>query len=96
MMADHFIDDEPQEFFCKIGIELCVFGELTEPGNLGGLAARIAGGKSCVSFVAPHRLCDLEPFGEHEDQRGVDIVDAVTILVQLRIGHAGLPPLHLP
>jgi hypothetical protein len=96
MMADHFVDDEAQELLGKIGVELGVFREFAQARNLLFLAARIGGRQTIFGFVTPHRLRHLEPFRQHEDQRGVDIVDAVAILVQLRIGHAGLPRLHLP
>ena len=96
MMPDHFIDDEAQELLGEIRIELSVFGECSQAGNLPIFAARIGGGQVMLGFVTPHGLRHLEPFGEHEDKRGIDIVDAVAIMVQLRIGHAALLPTHLP
>ena len=96
MMPDHFIDDEAKKLLGEIGIELGVLSEFAEAIDLPLLAVRIGGGKAMLGFVPANRLRHLEPFGKHEHQRSIDIVDAVAIVVQLRIGHAGLPRLHLP
>lgn len=96
MMPDHFINDEAQKLLGEIGIELGVLGEFAEAIDLPLLAAGIGGGKVVSGFVPANRLRHLEPFGEHENKRSIDIVDAVAKLMQLRIGHAELLPMHLP
>ncbi len=96
MMADHFIDDEAQEFFSKIGIEVCVLGEFTQTRDLPFFATRISGRKPRLRLVAAHCLRHLKPLGEHKHQCGINVVDTFPIMLQLRIGHAGLPSLHLP
>ncbi len=96
MMPDDFINDEAQEFLGEIGIELGVLGEFAQTADLSILAARIGGGQVMLGLVAPDGLRHLEPFGEHEDKRGIDIVDAVAIMLQLRVRHRCLLCLHLP
>ena len=96
MMPDHFVDNEPQKLLGKIGVELRIPRQLSQPCDLTLFTPRIGGGQAVRGFIPPHRLRYFEPLGQHEDQRRIDIVDAVTILVQLRVGHACLPPMHLP
>lgn len=74
-MANHLIDNEANEFFAEIGIELGGFGQCAQAGDLALLAPGIAGGQAFFRLVGPHRLGDAEAFGEHVDQRGVDIVN---------------------
>ena len=83
MMADHFIDDEAQELLGEVGIELRVGGKLAQPRDLAFLAGRIGGGKVAPRLVFAHGLGDLEAFSQHEDEGGVDIVDALTITGEL-------------
>ena len=45
MMADDLIDNEAQEFFGEIGVELCVARQLTQPFDLPFLASGIARGE---------------------------------------------------
>jgi octaprenyl-diphosphate synthase len=96
MMPDYFINDEPKELLSEVGIKFGVFGEFAQASNLPFLAAGVGGGQAVLGLVTANGLRDLEPLSEHENERGIDIIDAVTILVQLHIGHAGLPWLHLP
>jgi hypothetical protein len=96
MVADHFVYDESQELFGKIGIEFGVIGQLTQTRDLSGLAARIARWETRFGLVTADGLGDFEPFGKHENERSIDIVDAVAIMLQLRVGHPGLPQPHLP
>ena len=95
-MADHFIDDETQELLGKIGIEFCVFGKFAQPRHLGRLASRIGGWQAMFSFVTADRLRHFEAFGQHEHKCRVDVIDAVAIMLQLRIGHRVLPGRPLP
>lgn len=93
-MANHFIDDEAKEFFGKFGIELCSFGQRTQPSDLPLLAPRIGRGHPRFRLVASDFLGDLESFGQHENERCVDIVDAFAIPLQCVVVHAN--PLGLP
>jgi octaprenyl-diphosphate synthase len=96
MMADHFVDDEAQEFFGEVGIELCILRQFAQAGNLAIFARGIGSGQAGLRLVTPHCLRHLKPFGEHEDQSRVDIVDALAIMLQLQIGHTDLLTPHLP
>jgi hypothetical protein len=96
MMADYFINDEAQEFLGEIGIEFRVLGQFAQAIDLAVFAARIGGGQAMLGLVSTDCLRHFEPLGQHEDQGRINIVDAVAKLLQLRIGHVGLPHLHLP
>jgi hypothetical protein len=90
MMADHFVDNEAQEFFREHRVEVRVRRELAQPRDLAFFAAGVGGGQGVFGLETAHRLRDLESLGEHEHQRRVDIVDALTIVIQ-RFVHR-LPP----
>jgi hypothetical protein len=96
MMPNDLVDDEAQKFFGKIRIKLCIGRQSAEPRNLAFLATWISRGQTMIGLVSPNRLRDLEPFGEHENKRRIDIVDAFAVMLQLRVGHLRLPSLHLP
>ena len=91
MMADHLVDDEAQELLGEVRIEMRVLGEPAETRDLLLLARGIGRGQPGLGLVAPDRLRHLEAFGEQEDERGVDIVDALAIAGQRLVGHASLP-----
>lgn len=80
MVADDFIDNETQEFLGKIGIEIGVLGQLAESLNLAFLTTGVGRGQVGGRLILAHRLCDFEALGEHEHERGIDIVDALAIL----------------
>jgi hypothetical protein len=42
-------------------------------------------------FELPHRLGAFEAFGQKVNQRGIDIVDAISQPQQFRVGHRCLP-----
>ncbi len=78
-MPDHFVDDEAQEFFGEIGIELGVVCQLPQAFDLFFFPRRVGGGQAGIGFVFANGLRHLEPFGEHENQSRIDIVDAVAV-----------------
>lgn len=78
MMADDFINDEAQEFFSKIGIKLCIAGQLAKPLNLPFFAGGIGWRQRRLCLKLAHRLRYFKPLGQHEYKRGIDIVDAFT------------------
>ena len=92
-MANHFINDETQEFFRKFGIKIGVAGQLAQTGNLFLLSTRVGRRQIIFGFIFANRLGHLEPFGEHEHQRRVDIVDAFAKLLQLFV-HVSSPDYH--
>ncbi len=75
MVPDHLINDEAQEFFAEIGIELSVFGQFPQPLDLAVFTRGVRGGEGVLGLVGTHRLGDTEAFGKDVDQRGIDIVD---------------------
>ena len=75
-MPDDLIDDEPQELLAELGIEAGCVGQLTETGDLLGLAVRIGRGEPHLGLVLTDPFRDLEPFGQQVNERGVDVVDA--------------------
>ncbi len=87
-MADHFVDNEAEELFGEFGIKSGVCGQLAQSGNLPFFASRISGGELGLGLVAPDRLRDFEPLGEHVDERGIDIVDARAELGEGVVGHS--------
>ena len=96
MMPDHFIDNEAQELLGEIRIELRIPCQLPQPRDLTLFTPRIGRRQSVRRFIPPHRLRHFEPLGEHENQRRIDIIDTVAIMLQLRVGHTVLPRMHLP
>ena len=95
MVPDHFVDDEAQEFLGEIGVKVGLCCQHPQPRDLSGFAVGIGGGQAVLGLVGPDRLRHLEPFGEHEHQRGVDIVDALAVLVQPIVSHARISPYSL-
>ena len=85
MVADHFIDNEAQELFAKLRIEIGLFRQGPQPGDLTFLAIRIGGRQRDLRLILTDRLRDPKPLGQHVDQRGVDIVDAAAKDRELRI-----------
>ena len=94
MVADHFVDDETQEFLAEVGIELRVLGQFAQPGDLALFPAGIGRGQGVGGLVGANRLGDAEAFGQHVDQRRIDIVDARAVAGKDGIGcglaHPGL------
>src|SRR5690606_21737488 len=77
VVADHLGDDEVQELLGEGRVEPGVLGEVAQPGDLAGLAGRVGGRQPVLRLEAADLLGALEAFGEHVDDGGVDVVDAV-------------------
>jgi hypothetical protein len=75
VVADYFVDDEPQELLAECWIESGRVGEFPEPRYLYCLAIGVGRRQTDLRLVFTDPLRDLEPFGEKMDERGVDIVD---------------------
>lgn len=91
MVADHLVDDEAQEFLGEVWVEMCGFGQTAQPCNLFTLAPRIGGRQAGIGLVPAHRLRHLEAFGQQEDERRIDIVDALPISPKRLVNHMCLP-----
>ena len=79
VMADHFADDEVEELFREIGIELRVVGKAAQPGDLRLLTRRVGRRQAVGGLEHAHRLGAAEALGQHVDERGVDVVDRSAI-----------------
>jgi hypothetical protein len=88
VVADHFLDDEAQEFLGKFGIQVGFFRQLAQAGDLARLAVGIGRGQGGPRLVLAHRLRDAKPLGQNMDQGGIDIVDALAKAREHRIGLA--------
>src|SRR5699024_9018383 len=75
VVADHFSNDEVEEFLREHRVEAGFFGEGAQPGDLLLFPAGIRGGKAGAGFELAHFLRAFEPFGEQVRERGVDVVD---------------------
>ena len=91
VMADHLVDDEAQELLGEVGVEFGAAREPAQPFDLRRLARRVGGGQPGGRLVPPDRLRDLEPLGEQEDERGVDVVDALAVTRQRVVAHRPFP-----
>ena len=85
VMADHLVDDEPQELFGKLRIELCFFRQCPQSGDLTRLATRVSRGQGGFRLVRADGLRDAKSLGKHVDQRCIDIVDRSPVRRQNRI-----------
>jgi hypothetical protein len=94
VVADDFVDDEPQEFLGEVGIEISFLGQLPQPLDLPFFSAGICGGQAGARLIFAHGLRDLEALGEHEHKGSIDIVDALAVTVQDFISHRNpsMPP----
>ncbi len=78
VVADHFVDDEADELFAEIRIQIGLFRKLAQAHDLSLLAAGVRGGQVVPGLVGADGLGDPKAFRQHVDQGGVDIVDART------------------
>jgi len=79
VVANHFVDDEAQEFLGEFGVEIGLFRQFAQPCDLALFARGIGGRQGHARLVFAYRLSDPEPLGEHVNDRRVDIVDAFAI-----------------
>jgi hypothetical protein len=82
MVADHLVDDEGEVFFGKLGVELGVFRQGTQPSDLVFLPGWVSRGKIMVSLQSSYTLRTTEALRQNMDHRRIDIVDALTKIVQ--------------
>lgn len=75
MMPDDFLDDEVQELLGEIRIQIGILGEVSKAFNLVFFARRIGRRQLVLGLEHANRLGAAEAFGQHVDERGIDIVD---------------------
>jgi len=86
VVANHLLDDEAQELLAEFGIELRLHGELAKARDLAAFAVGIGRGERVLRLVPANCLRNAKAFGQHVDDGGIDIVDALAISRQHGIG----------
>lgn len=86
VVANHFVDDEAEEFLAEFRVELGIFGQRAQAGDLRLFPARIGGGQGVLRLVCAHRLRDAESLRQNVNQRGIEVVDRFAICGQSGIG----------
>lgn len=76
MVADDFVDDEADELFAEVGIEVGFFRELPQACDLAFLARWVGRREVPLGLVVPNGLGDAKALRQDVDQRGVNVVDA--------------------
>ena len=87
VVTDHLGDHKPKEALAEAGIEVGLFGEPPESGDLDLLTVGISGRETSCSLVFADGLGDLETLREQQDQRCIDVVDAGSVGLELFVGH---------
>jgi hypothetical protein len=95
VMADHFPDNEVEEFLRKIGIEMGIVGEPAKARDLLRFARRIGRRQTMRRLVLSDCLGAFEPLGQQMDKCRVDIVYAFAQALKFRIGGSHGYPLFL-
>lgn len=86
MVADHLIDDEAQELLGKFRVKIGFLGKFPQARDLPRLALGIGRGQGGSGLVFAHGLGDAEALGQHVDERCINIVDALAIGGEHRVG----------
>src|SRR5262245_17654549 len=77
VMPDDLSNDEGEELLAKVRVELADSRELTQTAYLLGLSCGIARRKSVLGLQLADCAGAPEPFRQHVDDRGVDVIDAI-------------------
>ena len=85
VVSDHLVDYETQEFLAEFRIEIGRLGQCAQSRNLTFFPVRVGGGQRGFRLVFANGLRDAKPFGQHVDDRGIDVVDAFAITGQRRV-----------
>ena len=92
-MVDHLGDDEVEKLFGEGRVEMSILGEAAQSVDLHEFTRRVGGRQSVGSLEPPDLLGEFEPLGQQMNERGVDVVDALSNAVQLqgrsRVGVGG-------
>ena len=75
MVPDHFLNDEIEKFFGKIGIEVCFLRKPAKAFNLLFFATGISRGQIVFSLKGANLLGDAETLGNNVDEGSIEIVD---------------------
>jgi hypothetical protein len=77
VLPNDFTNDKGQEFLGKVWVEFTDRREMPQTADLLGFPAGIARGQSVPGLQFADSLGTPKAFGQHVDDRGIDIVDAV-------------------
>lgn len=86
VVADHLVDNKPQELLAEIRVELRVRRQRAQAGDLAFFAGEVGRRQVPFRLIGANRFGDAEPFRQHVNQRGVDVVDAGAVAGQDGIG----------
>ncbi len=84
MVPDHLGDDEIEEVRRKLGVEVGFDGERLQARDLASLALGVGRRQAVFGFEGANLLRAFEALGQHVDERGVEIVDALSQALELR------------
>src|SRR5690606_17015885 len=76
VVMNHLSHDEAEPLLGELGVEVGLFRELMQAGDLALLAGGVARGQVVLGFEGAHLLRAAEALGEHVHERSVDVVDA--------------------
>ena len=86
MVVNNLGDDEVQKFLGERRVEPTFFGKGTQMGNLYPFALAVGRGHTARRLQLADLLGELESLGQHVNESGIDIVDALTDSGQFREG----------
>ena len=89
MVMNHLGHHEVKPLLGKLRVEVRVFGERTQPGDLSNLAVGVARRHVVLSLQLTHLLCATKALGKHVNECGVYVVNAVTQCEQRSLGGSG-------
>jgi len=77
VMPDDLSNDKGEELLGKVRVEPADSRELTQTAYLLGFSYGIARRQSVPGLQFSHCVSAPEPFRQHVDDRGVDVIDAI-------------------
>jgi hypothetical protein len=77
VVPDHFFDNERQDLFCEVRIEISTPRQRAQSFDLRAFTVRIGRWEQETGFQFTDPLRALEALGEDVDQRRIEVVDAV-------------------
>ena len=89
VVSDDFLNDEIQESLGEIGVQIGLFRQVFQPGDLRFFARGIGRGEVVFRLELAHRLGVLEPLAQGIDEDRIQTVDAFAMLFQKLGGACG-------
>lgn len=82
MVANNFMDNEVQKLLGKVRVQMGVFSQRAQAGNLPGFSGRVGWRHVVTRLERAHGFCAAEPFRQHGDKGCIDIVNAAAEVQQ--------------